>query len=104
VRPAHVFAKPSADGEFQIVALLQGPWRFALRLTMIWLSLRGLTASEIAALFEYDPRTVHARRLPAVRFARISARRSVGISRRSRPLFSSAESLEPAVIAHRIGR
>lgn len=25
---------------------------------MIWLSLRGLTASEIAALFEYDPRTV----------------------------------------------
>jgi len=23
---------------------------------MIWLSLRGLTASEIAALFEYDPR------------------------------------------------
>jgi transposase len=25
---------------------------------MIWLSLRGLTASEIAALFEYDPGTV----------------------------------------------
>jgi transposase len=25
---------------------------------MIWLSLRGLTAAEIAALFEYDPRTV----------------------------------------------
>jgi transposase len=58
LRPAHVFAKPSADGELQIVALLQGPWRFALRLMMIWLSLRGLTASEIAALFEYDPRTV----------------------------------------------
>ena len=57
MRPAHVFAKPS-DGELQIVALLQGPWRFALRLMMIWLSLRGLTASEIAALFEYDPRTV----------------------------------------------
>jgi transposase len=58
LRPAHVFAKPSADAELQIVALLQGPWRFALRLVMIWLSLRGLTASEIAALFEYDPRTV----------------------------------------------
>src|SRR5262249_25599627 len=58
LRPAHVFAKPSADWELQIVALLQGPWRFALRLMMIWLSLRGLTASEIAALFEYDPRTV----------------------------------------------
>ena len=58
MRPAHVFAKPSADGELQIVALLQGPWRLALRLVMIWLSLRGLTASEIAALFEYDPRTV----------------------------------------------
>jgi DDE superfamily endonuclease/Winged helix-turn helix len=58
LRPAHVFAKPSADAELQIVALLQGPWRFALRLMMIWLSLRGLTASEIAALFEYDPRTV----------------------------------------------
>ena len=57
MRPAHVFAKPSADGELQIVAMLQGPWRFALRLMMIWLSLRGLTASEIAALFEYDPRT-----------------------------------------------
>ena len=49
MRPAHVCAKPSADGELQIVALLQGPWRFALRLMMIWLSLRGLTASEIAA-------------------------------------------------------
>ena len=58
LRPAHVFAKPSADGELQIVALLQGPWRFALCLIMIWLSLRGLTASEIAALFEYDTRTV----------------------------------------------
>ena len=42
-----------------MVTLLQGPWRFALRLMMIWLSLRGLAASEIAALFEYDPRTVH---------------------------------------------
>ena len=52
MRPAHVFAKPSADGELQIVVLLQGPWRFALRLMMIWLSLRGLTASQIAALFE----------------------------------------------------
>ena len=58
MRPAHVFAKPSADAELQIVALLQGPWRFALRLVMIWLSVRGLTACEIAALFEYDPRTV----------------------------------------------
>ena len=58
MRPAHVFAKSSADDELQIAALLQGPWRFALRLVMIWLSLRGLTASEIAALFEYDPRTV----------------------------------------------
>ncbi len=58
MRPAHVFAKPSADDALRIMALLQGPWRFALRLMMIWLSLRGLTASEIAALFEYDPRTV----------------------------------------------
>ena len=58
MRPAHVFAKPPADGELQIVALLQGPWRVALRSMMIWLSLRGLSASEIAALFEYDPRTV----------------------------------------------
>jgi hypothetical protein len=49
LRPAHVFAKPPADGEFQIVALLQGPWRFGLRLMMIWLSLRG---QEIAALPE----------------------------------------------------
>ena len=56
--PAHVFAKPFGDDtESEIVTLLQGPWRFALRLVMIWLSLRGLTASEIAALFEYDPRT-----------------------------------------------
>jgi transposase-like protein len=58
LRPAHVFAKPAADDELQIAALLHGPWRFALRLVMIWLSLRGLTASEIAVLFEYDPRTV----------------------------------------------
>jgi len=34
LRPAHVFAKPSADGELPIVALLHGPWRFALRLMM----------------------------------------------------------------------
>jgi transposase len=58
LRPAHVFAKPSAAAELEIVALLHGPWRFALRLVMIWLSLRGLTVSEIAALFEYDPRTI----------------------------------------------
>ena len=58
MRPAHVFAKPAADDELQIAALLQGPWRFALRLVMFWLSLCGLTATEIAALFEYDPRTV----------------------------------------------
>jgi transposase len=59
LRPAHVFAKPAADDdEVQIAALLQGPWRVALRLVMIWLSMRGLTAAEIAALFEYDPRTV----------------------------------------------
>lgn len=58
MRPAHVFAKSTADDELQIVALLQGQWRFALRLVMIWLSLRGLPASEIAVLFEYDPRTV----------------------------------------------
>ena len=58
MRPAHVFADPAVGDELQIAALLQGPWRFALRLVMIWLSLRGLAASEIAALFEYDPRTV----------------------------------------------
>jgi hypothetical protein len=53
LRPAHVFAKPASDdAEPEILALLQGPWRFALRLVMVWLSLRGLTASEIAALFE----------------------------------------------------
>ncbi len=58
MRPAHVFATPSTDAELEIVALLQGPWRFALRLVMIWLSVRGLSASEIAALFECDPHTV----------------------------------------------
>jgi DNA-directed RNA polymerase specialized sigma24 family protein len=58
LRPAHVFAKPATEDEPQIAALLQGPWRFALRLVMIRLSLRGLTATEIAALFECDPRTV----------------------------------------------
>jgi hypothetical protein len=36
LRPAHVFAKPpSDDAELEIVALLQGQWRFALRLVMI---------------------------------------------------------------------
>jgi len=32
LRPAHVFAEPSADGALKVVAPLQGPWRFALRL------------------------------------------------------------------------
>ena len=58
MRPAHVFARPSADDEAQIVGLLQGPWRFALRLVMIWLSLRALTAAVIVVLFEYNPPTV----------------------------------------------
>jgi transposase len=58
LRPAHVFANPCPDAQAEIVDLLQGPWRFALRLMMIWLSLRGLTAAEIAAWFDYEPRTV----------------------------------------------
>jgi transposase len=58
LRPAHVFAKPSSAAELEIVALLHGPWRVALRLLMILLSLRGLTAAEIASLLDYDPHTV----------------------------------------------
>ncbi len=58
MRPAHVFAKPSPAAELEIVALLHGPWRVALRLLMILLSLRGLTAAEIASLLDYDPHTV----------------------------------------------
>jgi transposase len=58
LRPAHVFAKPFPDADRAIIVLLHGPWRFALRLVMILLSLHGFTAAEIASLFEYDPRTV----------------------------------------------
>jgi hypothetical protein len=50
LRPAHVFAKPSTDAELEILALLQGSWRFALRLVMIWLSVRGLPALDRAGL------------------------------------------------------
>lgn len=58
MRPAHVYAKPRSDANAQILALLHGPCRFALRLVMVLLSLYGYPAAEIAELVDYDPRTV----------------------------------------------
>jgi transposase len=58
MRPVSVFAKgPAAEVE-RLQAGLRGPWRQAARAVMVLLSLRGLSAAQIAALLECHPATV----------------------------------------------
>lgn len=58
MRPPHVFAQPAIEDQADILALLHGPLRFALRLLIVLMSIRGYTATTIAELFEIDPTTV----------------------------------------------
>jgi transposase len=58
MRPAHVYASMSAQQHTELITALHGPWRNATRIMMVVLSAAGMSASEIADLLHYDPKTV----------------------------------------------
>ncbi|RSM40151.1 IS630 family transposase, partial [Actinoplanes sp. ATCC 53533] len=60
MRPAHVYASMSAQQHTELITALHGPWRNATRIMMVVLSAAGWSASEIADLLHYDPKTVRA--------------------------------------------
>ena len=60
MRPAHVYASMSEQQHTELINALHGPWRNATRITMVVLSAACMSASEIADLLHYDPKTVRA--------------------------------------------
>jgi transposase len=60
MRPAHVYARTSAEQHTALIQALHHEWRTATRMVMIVLSAAGWSASEIADLLVYDPKTVRA--------------------------------------------
>jgi transposase len=60
MRPAYRYAVLTERQHTELITALQGPWRTATRMVMIVLSAAGLSASEIADLLAYDPKTVRA--------------------------------------------
>ena len=58
MRPAHVYARMSAEQHTELITALHGPWRTATRMVIVVLSAAGWSASEIAELLHYDPVTV----------------------------------------------
>ena len=60
MRPAHRYAVLSEQQHTELITALQGPWRTATRIVMIVLSASGWSASEIADVLAYDPKTVRA--------------------------------------------
>jgi transposase len=60
MRPAHVYASMSEQQHTELMNALHGPWRTATRAMMVVLSAAGWTASDIADLLGYDPKTVRA--------------------------------------------
>jgi transposase len=60
MRPAHVYACMSAEQHTELITALHGPWRTATRMVIVVLSAAGMSASEIADLLHYDPKTVRA--------------------------------------------
>ena len=58
MRPAHVYASMSAEQHTELITALHGPWRTATRMVIVVLSAAGMSASEIADLLQYDPKTV----------------------------------------------
>jgi transposase len=58
MRPAHVYASMSAAQHTELITALHGPWRNATRIMMVVLSAAGWSASEIADVLHYDPKTV----------------------------------------------
>jgi transposase len=60
MRPAHVYASMSEQQHTELITALHGPCRNATRIMMVVLSAAGMSASEIADLLHYDPKTVRA--------------------------------------------
>jgi transposase len=58
MRPAHVYARMSAEQHTELITALHGPWRIATRIVIVVLSAAGMSAPEIADLLHYDPATV----------------------------------------------
>ncbi|NMO55723.1 IS630 family transposase [Actinoplanes sp. TBRC 11911] len=58
MRPAHIYASMSEQQHTELINALHGPWRNATRIMMVVLSAAGFSASEIADLLHYDPKTV----------------------------------------------
>jgi transposase len=58
MRPAHIYASMSTEQHTELITALHGPWRNATRIMMVVLSAAGFSASEIADLLHYDPKTV----------------------------------------------
>jgi transposase len=58
MRPAHVYARMSAQQHTELITALHSQWRTATRMVIVVLSAAGWTASEIADLLHYDPKTV----------------------------------------------
>jgi transposase len=58
MRPAHVYASMPEQQHTELITALHGPWRNATRIIMVVLSAAGWSASEIADLLHYDPKTV----------------------------------------------
>jgi transposase len=58
MRPAHVYARMSAEQHTELMTALHGPWRTATRMLIVVLSAAGWSATEIAEVLHYDPATV----------------------------------------------
>jgi transposase len=58
MRPTYVYASMSAQQHTELITALHGQWRTATRMVMVVLSAAGMSASEIADLLHYDPKTV----------------------------------------------
>jgi transposase len=58
MRPAHVYASMSEQQHTELITALHGQWRTATRMVIVVLSAAGMSASEIADLLHYDPKTV----------------------------------------------
>jgi hypothetical protein len=56
MRPAHVYARASAEQHTALIHALHHEWRTATRMVMVVLSAASWSASEIADLLVYDPK------------------------------------------------
>lgn len=58
MRPVHLYAAVTTREHQQLLDIVHGRWRVAVRIIMILLSAQGFAPAEIAGLLHYDPHTV----------------------------------------------